>query len=251
MVIEKQLESTLPCCVIEHSETVENYLKAVFHMSSVGEPAATTTLIAERLGVAPPSVSAMVKRLEENDLVSHAGRGRVVLTDHGREHALAVVRRHRLLETFLHRFLKMGWDEVHVEAERLEHALSPRLEDRIDEALGFPTRDPHGDPIPPKHGPHDEAWGMPLDRTAPGCLFLVERISDRDSAALRYLAELGILPGVELTVQERAPFDGPLWVELGGQRYALGSTLTRLIHGTVLPATGQATTVSTDLTSGA
>ncbi|WP_024477246.1 metal-dependent transcriptional regulator [Arthrobacter sp. CAL618] len=249
MVIEKNIKGHLSCCVIEHSETVENYLKAVFHMSSAGESAATT-LIAERLGVAPPSVSAMVKRLEENGLVSYAGRGRVVLTGHGRGHALAVVRRHRLLETFLHRFLKMGWDEVHIEAERLEHALSSRLEDRIDEALGFPTRDPHGDPIPPKHGPHDEAWGMPLDRSTPGCVFLVERVSDRDSAALRYLAELGILPGVELAVRERAPFDGPLWVELGGRIYALGSTLTRLIHGSVIPGAGHKTTVSTELMTG-
>lgn len=249
MVIEESAKRSLKCCLIEHSETVENYLKTVFHMSSAGEPAVTAS-IAEHLGVAPPSVSAMVKRLEENGLVSNAGRGRVILTDHGREHALAVVRRHRLLETFLHQSLNMGWDEVHVEAERLEHALSPRLEDRIDEALGFPTHDPHGDPIPPKHGPHDETWGMPLDRTAPGCQFLVERVSDRDSAALRYLAELGILPGVSLAIRERAPFDGPLWVELAGQRYALGSTLTRLIHGTVLPSTGQATAPSADHTSG-
>lgn len=230
MLAAAAYEPSLPCCSTEHSETVEDYLKAIFHSSSSGEPAATA-LVAERLGVAAPSVSAMVKRLQEGDLVEHAGRGRVMLTAHGRAHALSIVRRHRLLETFLHQSLDVPWDEVHAEAEALEHALSERLEDRIDAALGHPIRDPHGDPIPPKAGTHEERSESPLDRAAPGTSFLVQRVSDRDSDALRYLDALGIRPGVTLAVEERAPFGGPLWVQVGDQRHALGGPLTHLVYG--------------------
>jgi DtxR family transcriptional regulator, Mn-dependent transcriptional regulator len=217
------------CCPVQVTETVEGYLKAIYHLSARGE--ATTTAVAARMGVAPPSTSAMVHRLQDGGLVEHAPRGRVVLTPHGRAHALAVVRRHRLLETFLHRALGLGWDEVHAEAEALEHCLSERLEDRIDAALGHPERDPHGDPIPPKAGPHEESGEAPLAGAAEGDRFLVERVYDSDSAALRYLAERGVRPGVTLVVEGRAPFGGPLWVRVGGDRHALGAPLVRLIHG--------------------
>jgi DtxR family Mn-dependent transcriptional regulator len=178
----------------------------------------------------------MLKRLEGGDLVVHTGRGRVVLTEHGRGHALRIVRRHRLLETFLARSLAVPWDEVHAEAEILEHALSERLEDRIDAALGHPDRDPHGDPIPPRCGPHREDWDTPLAGAARGDEFAVERVSDRDSEALRYLAGLGIRPGVRLAVGELAPFGGPLWVRLGEHTHALGAPLVRLIHGRIVAA---------------
>jgi DtxR family Mn-dependent transcriptional regulator len=136
-----------------------------------------------------------------------------------------------LLETFLHRYLDVSWDEVHAEAEVLEHALSPRLEERMDAALGHPDRDPHGDPIPPRTGPHDERGDTPLGDAEPGDRFVVRRVSDRDSAALRYLGELGIRPGVSLRIEDHAPFGGPLWVRVGGRSHALGSTLVGLIRG--------------------
>lgn len=224
---------SLPCCVIEHSETVENYLKAIFGLSARGVPASTSA-IAGRLGVAPASVSAMTNRLQDNSLVEHAGWGRVLLTTHGRVHAVAIVRRHRLLETFLHRVLGLSWDEVHAEAEVLEHGLSERLEDLIDAALGYPDRDPHGDPIPPKTGPHEESGETPLASAAPGDRFLVERVRDHDSAALRDLAGLDIRPGVALDIEHRAGVGGPLWVRRDGHRYALGSVLVDLIHGQVM-----------------
>jgi DtxR family Mn-dependent transcriptional regulator len=220
------------CCVVEHTAAVEDYLKTIFGLSEQGQPASTSTL-AERLGVAAPSVSAMLKRLEGGDLVAHTKRGQVMLTQHGRGHALRIVRRHRLLETFLARFLAVPWDEVHAEAEVLEHALSERLEERIDAALEHPARDPHGDPIPPRDGPHRENSDTPLAAATDGDEFLVARVSDRDSAALRYLAELGIRPGVRLVVGELAPFGGPLWVRLGARSHALGAPLVRLIHGHV------------------
>jgi len=211
----------------------EDYLKAIYHIAHRGE-AVTTGLLAAELGVASPSVTAMIKRLQEGELVDRAGRRELRLTASGEQAALRVVRRHRLLETFLNQMLGMPWHEVHSEAELLEHVLSERLEERIDAALGHPTHDPHGDPIPPRDGPHDERWGARLDDVEPPAWFRVRRVSDRDSAALRHLGELGVRPGVVLTVERHDPFGGPLWVRIGDRPCALGIPLTRLVHGDVL-----------------
>ena len=220
------------CCSIEHSEVVEDYLKSVFHLCS-RRGGATTSALAGQLGLAAPSVSAMLKRLEAAELVRRSPQHAVELTEHGRRHALGVVRRHRLLEMFLVEVLDVPWDEVHDEAEVLEHALSARLEERIDALLGRPTHDPHGDPIPPASGQHVEDWASPLEAAATGSSFLVQRVSDRDSGALRHLAELGIGPGSLLENLEWAPFGGPLWVEVDGRRHPLGSGLVQVVHGKV------------------
>lgn len=213
------------------TEAVEDYLKTIYHLTSEGEPV-TTSSIARRLGVSPPSVSAMVKRLTAKDLVKRHGQGAVALTGRGEIQALRVVRRHRLLETFLAEVVGVPWDEVHDEAEVLEHSLSDRLEARIDGLLGHPTHDPHGDPIPPRSGAHDERWADPLAAAAEGTHFRVERVSDRDADALRYLADLGVRPGVVVEVGERAPFGGPHWVTIDGERHALAPQLAELVHGT-------------------
>jgi DtxR family Mn-dependent transcriptional regulator len=232
-----QTQSTVhPCCAIEHTETVENYLKAIFALSATGEPAGTSA-IAERLGVAAPSVSAMIGRLRDGDLIEQASWGHIFLTAHGQVHARRVVRRHRLLETFLHQVLGVGWDEIHAEAEVLEHRLSEQLEDLIDAALDFPDRDPHGDPIPAKAGEHLENEELPLDSAVPGDRFLVQRVSDRDSAALRRLAQLDIGPGVELDVEHRSPEVGSICVRTRGQRHALSATLVGVIRGRVVTPT--------------
>ena len=223
----------MSCCGITHSEAVEDYLKTVFHLTTASGPVTSSTL-AGRLGVSAPTASAMLRRLESSDLVQRSTGHQVELTEHGRRHALSVVRRHRLLEMFLTEVLDVPWDEVHDEAEVLEHALSARLEERIDALLGRPTRDPHGDPIPPPSGEHVEDWASPLESAAAGSRFLVERVSDRDSAALRHLAALGIGPGVVLQVAEWAPFGGPLWVDLDGARHALGAALVQVVHGRAL-----------------
>jgi len=175
----------------------------------------------------------MIKRLEGEQFLERPKGCGLRLTAQGERAALRVVRRHRLLETFLVRVLDMAWDEVHAEAELLEHALSDRLEERIDALLGHPTRDPHGDPIPPRHGRHVEEWGEPLDGVPTGVHFRVERVSDRDSDSLRYLGALGLVPGAVIEVQEQAPFGGPRWVQIDGHRHALGAPLTRLVHGRV------------------
>ena len=219
------------CC--ELSPSMENYLKAIVHLDAQ-EESVTTTALAQRVDVAPPSASAMLHRLREAGLVSGGAGEAPVLSEHGRRHALRVVRRHRLVETFLAEVLDVPWDEVHAEAERLEHALSPALEDRIAVRLGEPTHDPHGDPIPPRDGDHDEAWPDPLEAAPAGTRFRVERIVDRDSGMLRYLGELGIRPGTTLTVGTRDPFGGPLWVEVGDRPQPLGLPLARLVHGTIV-----------------
>ncbi len=214
------------------SPAAEDYLKTIFALGSSGDAASVST-IATRLGVSRPSASVMLKRLADEGLVERVDRHRHLLTSKGRSDALRVVRRHRLIEAFLAATLDMPWDEVHAEAELLEHAVSDRLEARIDAALGHPTHDPHGDPIPPRQGDHDEAWHEPLDAAPPGATFRVERVSDRDSAALRHLAALGITVGSTLVVGEREPFGGPLWVRVGRRRRALGPGLSRLVHGAV------------------
>lgn len=207
----------------------ENYLKAIFMIEEATGQPATTSAIADRLGVAPASVTWMLRRLAADGRVDHTPYHGVRLTDTGRNAALRVVRRHRLIETFLHEHLGLPWDEVHEEAEVLEHSVSDRVEARMAELLGHPTRDPHGDPIPPRRGPHDERPDRPLASVAEGATVRVARISDADAAALRYLARIGVRPGTELSVEERAPFGGPLWVKVGRRRQPLGTELVRAI----------------------
>ena len=177
----------------------------------------------------------MLHRLGAAGLLAGSGGGGIVLSEHGQRHAREVVRRHRLVETFLAQSAGMSWDEVHREAEAIQHVVSDLLIDRIDAALGHPRHDPHGDPIPPPSGDHIEDWPPALADAAAGGCFRVNRVSDEDSAALRYLAGLGVRPGVVLRVLEREPFGGPLWIEIEGQRRALGTPLARLVHGVAQP----------------
>ena len=218
------------CCQIELTEAVEDYLKAIFAITSEGEPGRTSG-IAARLGVTSPSVTSMIRRLRDSGLVEQRSWGQVALTEHGQEHARGVVRRHRLLETFLHRVLGVSWDEIHEEAEVLEHHLSERLEHLIDAALGFPERDPHGDPIPRPMVEHEEHGETPLAASAPGDRFLVQRVSDSDSAALRHLANLGILPGVSLEVERCSSGDGLMQVRVLDRSSVLSDDVVKLICG--------------------
>ncbi len=233
-MIAKTESQKLSCCLLRRTEAVEDTLKTIFKMAGHGEPA-TTSALAQHLAVTPPTASVMLKRLVEHGLVQRGADHTVALTAHGADHARAVIRRHRLLETFLARVLDVPWDEVHAEAEVLEHAVSDRLLARIDEHLGHPAADPHGDPIPPPTGAHSEEWGERLDGVAAGSVFRVERVDDRDSAALRYLADIGIRPGVTLEVGERAPFGGPLWLWVDGKEEAVGDQLGTLIYGRSSP----------------
>lgn len=212
---------------MDTTTSVQDYLKAIYLLTESGEPAPTSA-IATRLGVAPASVTAMIKRLSRKGHLRYRRYEGVDLTETGKQLALEVIRHHRLLEAYLHETLGLPWDKVHDEAEVLEHALSEDLEDRIAKALGNPTHDPHGDPIPPKKGRHKEVSHTRLGAFGVGPA-VVERVSDRSSEALRYLDKLGLRPGATITVDQTEPFGGPIWVKVGPKRHAIGRELAESI----------------------
>ena len=212
----------------ELTSAVEDYLKSVYSLETEGGRA-TTSALAERMGVSAPSATAMMKRLDELGLVERAPYHGVTLTDRGRLCALEVLRHHRLLELYLADSLGMSLDEVHAEADRLEHVLSEKLEARIDAALGYPTHDPHGDPIP------DSALRIPASTSRsladldPGHRATVARVPDSDAALLRYLTHIAIVPGQELELTKSAPFGGPLTVRTGAGEHAIARELAAAI----------------------
>ncbi|WP_022882819.1 metal-dependent transcriptional regulator [Gryllotalpicola ginsengisoli] len=182
----------------ELSSTVQDYLKVIWSATEWSPTPVTVTQLAERMGVRKATVSLGLRRLTDAGLVRHEPYGGIELTDEGRRHAVGMVRRHRILETFLVESLGYAWDEVHDEAENLEHAVSDTLIDRIDALLGHPSRDPHGDPIPSREGEPHLPEAMRLTDAPPGAPLTVERISDADPDVLRELARRGIRPGVAL-----------------------------------------------------
>jgi DtxR family transcriptional regulator, Mn-dependent transcriptional regulator len=211
---------------------IEDYLKAIYQLDQEEPKAGSVTgqRIAERLGVASPSVTNMIKRLSELGLVQHERYRGVELSDTGERIALEVVRHHRLLERYLVEALGYGWDEVHDEAERLEHHISEALEARMAAALGDPTVDPHGDPIPHLDGSVADADTRPLVDLAPGDVAVVRRVSDRDPERLRYLEQLGLRPGANLRLLEVLPFEGPLRLEIAGAEQVIGRSLAATVQ---------------------
>jgi len=200
---------------------VEDYLKAIYEIERDGS-AAGTNEIAAHLSIAPASVSGMVSRLARLGLLTHERYRGARLTDAGRTAALRTLRRHRILECYLTGVLGFDWDRVHEEAERLEHAASDELIDRMAAALGEPTVDPHGAPIPARDGTVDETRHRSLADLHTGDRARVMSMADEDGGFLRYLADLGITPGVEVEVADRAPYDGPLTVKVGRVVHAVG-----------------------------
>jgi DtxR family transcriptional regulator, Mn-dependent transcriptional regulator len=203
------------------THAMEDYLKGIYRLQEAG-PAVTTQALAEELGISGPSATNMVKRLHELRLVEHAPYHGVRLTPSGERVALEVVRHHRLLELYLAASLGYAWDEVHAEAERLEHLMSDELEARMDRALGYPTRDPHGDPIPTPEGEIATVPSQPLPDLAAGTTATVVRVSDRSPERLRYLGDLGLRPGAAVTMLEKQPFDGPLRLAVDGHEHYVG-----------------------------
>ena len=217
------------------SGPVEDYLKVIFELETrLG--VAETNLIADELRIAPASVSGMIRRLVEQGLISHERYRGVRLTSEGRRAALRTIRRHRVIEAYLTTALNYPWDLVHDEAERLEHAASDELIDRIAAAIGEPTTYPHGAPIPTREGALDERTLSPLDSVEPGTRVMVERVGDRDSTQLRYLAELGIVPGRIVEVLSRAPFEGPIALRVGRATRTIGPALAKRILVARAPA---------------
>jgi DtxR family Mn-dependent transcriptional regulator len=201
------------------SLTVENYVKtiALIAARTAGQAAVATGELAQALNVSPGTVTGMLKTLSEANLATYTPYEGARLTDSGQRLAMKVIRRHRLVELFLVRTLKMPWDEVHEEAEHLEHAVSERLVDRIDTFLGHPAVDPHGDPIPRADGSLTEPHGVPLAQLGRGQRFRVVRVVDQDSAFLRYLAECGLDLDAAGEVAENRPEAGALIVRLDAQ----------------------------------
>jgi DtxR family Mn-dependent transcriptional regulator len=210
------------------TRSVEDYLKSIYHLTSQGG-FATTSDIAAMLEVAPPSVSGMMKRLSETGLIEHVPYRGVQLTHQGRHAALQMIRRHRILEVYLTHQLGYDWGDVHEEAERLEHAVSDKLIDRMAGALGDPRYDPHGAPIPTAAGEIEEAELVTLADAAVGATLVLSQVGDENPARLHYLAEQGLTPGTRLTVVERQPFNGPTTVALGAERRVVGQELAALL----------------------
>jgi DtxR family Mn-dependent transcriptional regulator len=208
------------------SAAVEDYAKAIYALQVEAGGPVTNNALAERLGVTAASASNMVKKLAALDLAEHLPYRGVQLTPAGRRVALEVLRHHRLLELYLSQSLGVSWDRVHDEAEVLEHHISEELEELIAKALGNPTRDPHGDPIPTRDLELIEDVACTLDSLEPGECGRFTRISDHDPEMLRYLAQRGIAPGAQFEVVEKHPFGGPLFVRFeGGDVQVVGGEL--------------------------
>lgn len=212
------------------SPHVQDYAKAVYALEARDGEAVSTNDLAERLGVTPGSVSAMVRKLADLGLVEHVRYHGVRLTEQGRDVALEVLRHHRLIELFLAQELGMAWDRVHAEAEVLEHVISEELEQLIATRLGHPTLDPHGDPIPTATFEIEERKTRSLDELPVGATGRFARVSDSDPEKLRYLAEQSISLGDRLEVVDRQPFGGPVFVRFGEIVRPLGGELARAIR---------------------
>ena len=208
----------------ELTAPVEDYLKAIYAIGK-GSGAAATNEIAQRLDLTPASVSGMVRRLADQGLLAYERYRGVKLTESGRRAALRTLRRHRVIEAYLAEALGYPWDRVHAEAERLEHAASDELVDRMAATIGEPEVDPHGAPIPTRDGSVDETVYRSLAELEVGSTGVVVRVSDEDPEMLRYLAELAIVPGKRLTVKAHAPFDGPITLSAGRQELSIGPAL--------------------------
>lgn len=214
----------------ELSAQAENYLKEIWNAKEWTDQPVTTGALAGRLGLAASSVSEGIRKLADAGLVAHARYGAIELTDAGTAAALTMVRKHRIIETFLRDYLGYGWDEIHDEAEILEHAVSDRFIERLATLLGAPTRDPHGDPIPHEDGTIPELPAIPLSDAEPGGDVAVVQVSDQDSELLRHLDRLGIGLDAVLTVRARSASIGTVTVEHAGARHDLGLSAAATIR---------------------
>jgi DtxR family transcriptional regulator, Mn-dependent transcriptional regulator len=211
------------------TQASEDYLKAIYVLQQEQGERVSTSAIADRLEVSAPAATTMIKKLAGLGLVRHERYRGVSLTEQGERAAVEVIRHHRLLEQFLAERLGVPIDDVHQEAERLEHVLSEELEERIDRELGFPTHDPHGDPIPAADLSVVETPLRTLEELPPGEEATIRRVPDRDRKLLGYLSSVALLPGASVKVLSAAPFGGPLVVLAGGAELAISRDLAALI----------------------
>jgi DtxR family Mn-dependent transcriptional regulator len=220
-------------------ESTEEYLEAIYRLEREG-PGVSTSALAAELGVAPASVSGMLKKLASDGYISHRARGEAKLNRSGLEVAVRVIRRHRLAECFLTEMLGMPWDEVHAEACRLEHAISAKVEERLVAVLGDPATCPHGHPIPPLDLSDPERPGIALATLSAGDRARVHGVTDEISEILRYLADIGLRPGAEVELIEKAPLGGPVTIRIGERVHAISLELARMVVVLAHPAPNSA-----------
>ncbi len=219
----------------ELSETTQNYLKTIYELGPADTPTSTNQL-AERLNVSPASVTIMLKRLASMRpaLIEYQKHHGVQLTDEGKRVSLQIIRKHRLIELFLVKILGYSWDEIHDEAERLEHAVSTRFGERLARLLGEPDFDPHGDPIPDRDLQLPTMKTIPLYEVQPGSSAIIKRVHTNDAALLRYLGEMGAQPGAMITVLAQIPFDRTIHIKIHEQPHSaervLGMEISLLIQ---------------------
>jgi DtxR family Mn-dependent transcriptional regulator len=216
------------------SQSAEDYLKTIYTLESK-ERGASTTHISNAMDVSSASATNMIKRLSEMRLVEYESYKGARLTNAGRKVALEVIRHHRLLELYLMEVMGYSWDEVHDEAENLEHHISEQFEEKIVGMLNDPTHDPHGDPIPTKEGRMPAMEEQPLIEAREQHSYLIVRVNNQDPEPLRYLEKEGLMPGVQLTIKEKTPLNDTITVLIGDHEKILGPKLGRAILVSALP----------------
>ena len=206
------------------SEQIENYLKNIYKIQTE-EGKVSTTSLSKNLNISPASVTEMIKKLAEEGTLVHTPYKGVALTPHGKKLALRIIRKHRLWEMFLVDVLKFSWDEIDEEAEKFEHIMSEKMEDKIDEVLGFPSVDPHGDPIPTKNGIVKTARSFCLAEIKEGTTVRVVRVNDSNSELLQYASSIGLSLNKKITVKQRINFDHSLGIKIGSKEVTISATL--------------------------
>jgi len=210
------------------SPSIEDYVKTIYKLEQRdGCPPVSTGEVAQAMDVSPASASNMIKRLDELDFLSYEAYEGATLTEHGRTLALEVLRHHRLLELYLKEEMGFSWDEIHEEAEILEHHISERFEDRLEEMLGHPTRDPHGHPIPARDGSVDDLPSRSLADLKEGDAAYIDHIADESGELLDLLEQRGLLPGASVGVVDKRPLDGLLVVAVDGAEQLIGEPVAR------------------------
>ena len=213
------------------SQTVEDYIKVIYkYQVEEGSPTVSTKDIAEALEISAASVTSMIKRISKMGLAEYKSYQGVKLTEAGKKVALEIIRHHRLLELYLSEIMGYSWDEVHDEAEHLEHHISEQFEDTISEMLGHPQYDPHGDPIPAKNGELPPLDSDLLTEVGENKSYIIKRITDQNPELLRYLGELGLKPNAEIDLLSQAPFKGPVSLRLNDEKVIIGYEVASHIH---------------------
>lgn len=212
---------------MSRSQSVEDYLKTIYKLESetLPEKGVTTSRLADEMGVANASVTNMLKRLAEMKMVNYESYYGTRLTEAGQKIALEIIRHHRLLELYLKEILGYSWDEVHEEAEKLEHHISEQFEDKIAELLNHPTEDPHGDPIPTKDGKMPKIKLESLHSVPESTPYIVRRVKNQNPELLRYLEKQGIIPGVKVEVLQKEPFNGPVKLKVENKTITIANNI--------------------------